>query len=91
MDNSIIVFYDGTVSFTINQDAMKNLKTNFPKGCPFENYSFYDLLLDFIKMYSWKADKNRQIRISDFIFQLSMEYEKVAIYRKEIVDCLSVI
>lgn len=86
--NTLIVSFNGTINVNINEKALEMLKTNIPTGCPFANYSLYDLLIDFLKMYSWKVPKDKQIKISDFVEELSKEYEKAAVYKKDIIACL---
>lgn len=51
--NYIIVDYCGDAHISIDRKIKKLLESVKPKGCPFYDYNMFDLLSDWIKMYSW--------------------------------------
>lgn len=87
MENYIENKFNG-VKWSISQKAYNNLKNYKPKNCPFDNYSCFDLLQDFICMYAWKIDFEK-ICLRDFIRLLQFEgYEKAVIYGNSIITLL---
>jgi hypothetical protein len=53
-------------------DKIKAILNEYmPKGCPFKNYTLYDLLTDMIYSYSWKI--KGKITITEFIKLLQDE------------------
>lgn len=87
MLNSITNNYCRT-QFNISKDALKKLSTFKPTGCPFVNYTLFDLLNDLINMYSWKICG--EILISDFIKMLQDEgYMKALVYGDSIIEILN--
>ena len=52
-----------------------------PRGCPFKNYTLFDLLEDWINMYSWILDKGQKYSISDFVKQIRSRDDKADIWR----------
>ena len=90
MNNSIIAYYSGEYKATITVKAKNLLSSLKPKGCPFDGYSYLDLLADFISMYSWKITKNVPIKIVDFIAMLQEEkYSKALVYGNDIINILN--
>ena len=80
MENYIVIGIDGAVKCSINNNIMEHLKAYKPKGCPFENYSMFDLLKDWIQMYSWQMTE-RKISLIDFIGKIKGD-GKVELYRE---------
>ena len=88
MENFIIVDFRGSTKVSITQNAMENLKSYRPNGCPFENYSMLDLLKDWVNMYSWQiVQRNKQISLVDFIKNVNGE-GKVLQYGQTMIDLL---
>ena len=49
--NYIIVGLDGTAHICISMKTKNTLETLEPQGCPWFDYSLFDLLKDWIGMY----------------------------------------
>ena len=89
MKNYLVISRNGKIYISITQKAMENLKSFRPKGCPFENYSMFDLLKDWINMYSWQiVQMNKQIALIDFIKNINGD-GKVLLYGQTIIDLLT--
>ena len=71
--NTISRKISGSLSVTISKQAAERLDSYTPKGCPHPDYTFLDLLKDFIQAYSWKITRGQTISLSDFIRQLQEE------------------
>lgn len=54
MTNYIDINFRGSGKVYLTAEARKLLTTYIPKGCPFNNYTFLDLLLNQITMNDWK-------------------------------------
>lgn len=80
MGNYIVIEMNGSVKCSINNNTMENLRAYKPKGCPFENYSMFDLLKDWIQMYWWQITE-RKISLLDFIKKIKGD-GKVKLYRE---------
>ena len=65
--NYIIVDYYGNAHVSINIRTKKLLESVKPKGCPFYDYTMFNLLSDWIKMYSCQLQRNKKILLTDFI------------------------
>lgn len=54
MNNYIIYGYNGyyNTHLSLTAATVEALKKATPAGCPFDNYTLFDLLMDLIKMYS---------------------------------------
>lgn len=65
--NYIIVDYCGNAHVSIDRRTKKLLEGVKPKGCPFYDYTMFNLLSDWIKMYSWQLQRNKKIPLTDFI------------------------
>lgn len=87
MENYIIIKTDGTVKCSIDNNILKNLKAHKPKGCPFENYSMFDLLIDWVKMYSWQL--LGKFSLLDFIRKIEGD-GKVNLYREDMEVLLTI-
>ena len=48
------------------QAGVEALKMYVPKGCPFKDYTLYDLLADTWHMYSWMVT-TKEINVVDFL------------------------
>ena len=89
MKNYLVISRNGKIYISITQKAMENLKSFRPKGCPFTNYSMFDLLKDWINMYSWQIIQiNKQIALADFIKNINGD-GKVLLYGQTMIDLLT--
>lgn len=52
--NRIEIDFRGCGKLTLTRKAAETLKSYAPKGCPFSEYTLFDLLLDELEKYSWK-------------------------------------
>lgn len=68
------------------KNAIELLKKYRPKDCPFSEYTLFDLLMDFTKMYSWEIYGQKSIK--EFIEMLQKEsVQKAVIYGDCIIKC----
>ena len=89
MKNYIVISHNGKIHVSIEQKAMINLKSFRPEGCPFADYSMFDLLKDWINMYSWQiVQMNKQIALADFIKNINGD-GKVLLYGQTMIDLLT--
>lgn len=89
MKNYLVIGRNGKIHVSIEQKAIDNLKSHRPEGCPFINYSMFDLLRDWISMYSWQIVlTNKQIPLSDFIKNINGD-GKILLYGKTMIDLLT--
>lgn len=51
--NYIMVDFNGTTHVSLLTKTKEFLEKVKPKGCPFYDYSMFNLLNDWIQMYSW--------------------------------------
>lgn len=58
--NYIIVDFNGTTHVSILTKTKEFLERVKPKGCPFYDYSMFNLLDDWIHMYSWQMERNKK-------------------------------
>lgn len=87
MKNYITKQKNGNISVSITTQAMENLMTYRPKGCPFKDYTMLDLLKDWISMYSWQITQ-RNISLVDFIKNINGD-GKVSVYGNSIIELLT--
>lgn len=85
--NYIMTRYNGRTDLVIAEEVIANLKANKPKGCPFYNYSMWDLLKDWIAMYSWQMPMNKPIKIEEFVRTIEGD-GKVALYGEDMIYLL---
>ena len=89
MVNSIKREMDGTIICSINEDIRETLSRLVPVGCPFKNYSMFDLLVDWITMYDWIIYGMGEISLVDFIEILKKRgYVNVLAYGNAIINIL---
>ena len=84
MNNYIINTYT-KVTLTLTPATVERLKKATPAGCPFENYTFFDLLTDLITSYSWKLDTGKKYTISHF---LELTNNIKAVIYKDVINSL---
>lgn len=75
--NYIIVDFNGTTHVSILTKTKEFLEMVKPKGCPFYDYSMWDLLSDWIKMYSWQLERNKKIALTDFIRWIHIDGKEI--------------
>lgn len=85
-ENYIVVGLDGTAHVNISIKTKNMLEKFKPKGCPFSNYSLFDLLKDWILMYSWQLDRNKKISLLDFVRQIKMDGKEI--YKNAMIELL---
>ena len=89
MVNSIKRKMDGTIICSINEDIKETLSRLVPVGCPFKNYSMFDLLVDWVTMYDWIIYGMGEISLVDFIEILKKRgYATVLAYGNAIINIL---
>ena len=89
MKNYLVIGHNGKIHVSIEQKTMDNLKSYRPNGCPFADYSMFDLLKDWINMYSWQiVQMNKQIALVDFIKNINGD-GKVVLYGQTMIDLLT--
>ena len=84
--NYIEVNCDGTVHMSISVKAKEDLEKFRPRGCSFSNYSMFDLLKDWVRMYSWQVDSNKQIPLVDFVRKIRTDGKYI--YKNAIIQML---
>lgn len=75
--NYIIVDYCGNAHISIDRKIKNLLESVKPKGCPFYDYNMFDLLSDWIKMYSWQLQRNKKIALTDFIKWIRVDGKEI--------------
>lgn len=84
--NTISRKISGSLSVTISKQAAERLDSYTPKGCPHPDYTFLDLLRDFIQAYDWKIERGQTISLSDFIQLLQRErYAHAIVYGEDMM------
>ena len=66
MQNYIINTYN-KIKMELQPEKIEIMRKYTPRGCPFNNYTMLDLLIDFINMYSWKLETGRTYTIIEFL------------------------
>lgn len=82
--NYIIVDYCGNAHISIDRKIKKLLESVKPKGCPFYDYTMFDLLSDWIKMYSWQLQRNKKIALTDFIKWIRVDGKEI--YKESMIS-----
>ena len=67
MKNYLLARSDGHVMVSVSMGTKEQLERVYPKGCPFQNYSMFDLLMDWIKMYSWQIRSSVPMSLIDSV------------------------
>lgn len=85
MINYIKKNYTGDKLILLKSTA--EMLNNFePKGCPFPNYTYLDLVKDLVYMYSWKIESDTSL--IDFISMLMDEEAHAHAYGSDIISIL---
>lgn len=69
-NNYIIVDFNGTTHVLILTKTKEFLESVKPKGCPFYDYSMFNLLSGWIQMYSWQMERNKRIPLVEFVKEI---------------------
>lgn len=88
MKNYITIHRNEKIDVSITEEVVANLKAHKPKGCLFYNYSMWDLLKDWIAMYSWQMPMNTPIRIEEFVKAIDGD-GKVSLYGEDMIYLLT--
>ena len=87
--NTIAHNINGSVSTSISIATSEKLKRYTPKGCPFDNYTLWDLLKDFIQAYSWKISRGTAMSVKAFIELLQRDgYAHAVAYGDDIISLI---
>jgi len=79
----------GNYEIKFKNETAKKLKGYKPKGCPFKDYTLFDLVCDWFKTYSWKL-LERILSIESFIKMLQAENDiKAVIYGDDIINIIN--
>ena len=71
---------NGTLT-TIPRSAYEAMNAATPAGCPFPDYTFYDLLGDLVAMYDWRLSIDKHYTLSEFL--TIYNDEKADVYHKD--------
>lgn len=87
--NTITHNINGSVHTSISIAIVEKLSRYTPKGCPFENYTLWDLLRNFIQSYSQKITRGTTMSIKAFIKRLQREgYAYAITYGDDIISLI---
>ena len=86
MRNYLIKKNYGDITIRIDESALNRLKAYTPKGCPFTNYTCFDLLEDWITMYGWQIQE-RETLIVDFIKNLICDGKRI--YKNDLIALIN--
>lgn len=87
--NTITHNINGSVHTSISMATAKKLSQYTPKGCPFDDYTLWDLLKDIIQAYSWKITRGTAMTVKAFIELLQREgYARAVAYGDDIISLI---
>lgn len=87
--NTITHDINGSVHTSICMETVEKLSQYTPKGYPFDNYTLWDLLRDFIQSYSWKIVRGTAMSVKKFIELLQYEgYSHAVAYGDDIISLI---
>ena len=87
--NTITRKISGDLKISLSQQAAERLNSYTPKGCPHSDYTFLDLLRDFIQAYDWKITRGVTMSLSDFMRLLQSEnYAHAIVYGNDMMQLL---
>lgn len=84
--NYIIVDFNGTTHVSILTKTKEFLEKIQPKGCPFYDYSMFNLLSDWIRMYSWQMERNKKIPLAEFVRKIKTDGKRI--YKDSMINIL---
>lgn len=85
-NNYIIVDFNGTIHVSILTKTKEFLEKVKPKGCPFYDYSMFNLLNNWIQMYSWQMERNKKISLAEFVRKIRIDGKKI--YKDSLISIL---
>ncbi len=88
MKNYVIIDYRDRTRGKIQPDIVSALKRFKPKGCTFKEYTMFDLLTDWVQMYSWLLNRNREYSSTEFVNTIRKS-RKIMIYVPEMLELLA--
>jgi hypothetical protein len=84
--NYIIVDFNGTTHVLILTKTKEFLESVKPKDCPFYDYSMFNLLSDWIQMYSWQMERNKRIPLVEFVKEIRTDGTQI--YKDSMINIL---
>ena len=84
--NYVIVDFNGTTYISISTKTKEVLEKVKPKGCSFCNYSMFNLLSDWIQMYSWQIERNKKISLVEFVKEIRTDGKQI--YKDSMINIL---
>ena len=70
----------------LEKSAAEKLNRIEPKGCPFDDYTFLDLLKDYVWQYDWLVQG--KMSVIDFINMISYKSYNAYVYGKTIIEVI---
>ena len=84
--NYIIADFNGITHMSILTKTKEFLESVKPKDCPFYNYSMFDLLKDWVRMYSWQMERNKKIPLAEFVRKIRIDGKQI--YKDSMINIL---
>ena len=84
--NYIMVDFNGTTHVSILTKTKELLEKVKPSGCPFYDYSMFNLLSDWIQMYSWQMERNKKIPLAEFVRKIRTDGKRI--YKDSMINIL---
>lgn len=84
--NYIMVDFNGITHVSILTKTKEFLEKVKPNGCPFYNYSMFNLLSDWIQMYSWQMERNKKIPLAEFVRKIRTDGKWI--YKDSMINIL---
>ncbi len=88
MKNYVMIDHGDHTRGKIQPDITSILKRFKPRDCPFDGYTMLDLLTDWIQMYSWLLDRNREYSLTEFVNTIHGD-GKVTVYAPAMLELLA--
>lgn len=70
----------------LDKGIAEKLNMIAPKGCPFRDYTFLDLLKDYVYQYDWLVKE--KMSVIDFINMISNRSYNAYVYGKTIIEVI---
>lgn len=84
--NYIIVDFNGATHISILTKTKEFLEMAKPMGCPFYDYSMFNLLNDWIQMYSWQMERNKKNPLAEFVRKIRTDGKRI--YKDSMINIL---
>ncbi len=88
MGNYVIIDYSGCIEWNIQPYIVNVLKQFKPRRCPFKDYTMFDLLIDWVRMYSWQLDRNHKYSLTEFVKKIHGD-GKIIVYSTAMLELLA--